>query len=156
MDYRSLKANEKTPRGTGFYIQVGHRYYAGQAAEKVEVLESDRPPMLSYYEKGGKLTFAYRVRIMRENGWMFGTRTNRAKRDRRKGNEAEYRKPKRPAERATVVRHTGGSITRLTDLVSEAKVFRAKEQVENACAMLRTMYGETGATISVHYKGDIQ
>lgn len=148
-----VKANVKLLPGTYWYIKVGSRYYGGQEVDKETVELSGRPPILGFFNKDQSHRPGYAAHHYREyhTGWW--SRGNRSARDRRKGSEANYRKPLPPIKKKTVVQYTGQSTPRLVDTPEKAKRFRRKEQVESACSMLQTLYGSVGAEVSVHYKG---
>jgi hypothetical protein len=155
-----LKANEKLPRGTYFYIQVGHRFYAGQEIEQREV-ESDPTEhrALTQFTKDGRQTSSFRRQLSLTYWWSSrskGPRGKRRERDIAKDSLPKYAKPRERPKKVIRKEFTGRSVPRLTDDFSQAKQFRRKDSVLNACETLQTLYGETGATVSVHYKGETE
>lgn len=153
-----LKASEKLPRGSYFYIKVGSRFYGGQQIEQVEVLSDPRDERpLTYFEKDGRKTEGYRQYQVRQYWWSSrsrGPRGSRLERDQQKGSLPKYAEPRKRVEKVVKQEFTGRSLPMLVDSADQAKQFRKKEQVESACAMLQSLYGTVGANVSVHYKGD--
>lgn len=160
MKLSDFKASDKLPRGTYFYIQVGHRFYAGQEIEQRDVeVDPIEKPVLKHYEKDGRQTQEYQRRLRNLYWWTSrskGPRGRRRERDAAKGTLPKYAKPRVRPETEIRKEFTGRSSPRLSDDFSQAKQFRKKELVENACEMLRTLYADTGAKVSVHYKGDTE
>lgn len=157
MKLSDIKANEKLPRGTYFYIKVGHRFYAGETIEQVEVVTDPtehRP--LTYVTKDGKRTPEFQAYLRRQywgttRSW--GPRGTRRERDISKGTLPKYAQPRKREEKIVRKDFTGRHHPKLVDDESQAKQFRSKNSVEKACETLRSLYGETGAKISVLYKG---
>jgi len=160
MRLTDLKSNDKLPRGTYFYIQVGQRFYAGQQIEQIEVESdpSDERP-LTHFEKDGRYTEVYRRRLQNQYWWTIrsrGPKGNRRKRDVSKGTLPKYAQTRKRPEKVIRKEFTGRSLPRLVDELNQAKQFRSKDSVQSACDMLTTMYGKTGAKISVRYYGGTQ
>lgn len=129
-----MRGNDKLPRGSFFYIQVGPKFYAGKAPVKVEV-NTHRTEMLP--RMGG-----YTGRWTRYRGF-------------------QPNKPHcRPVlygvsggEKVTV--HTGEFTTIMVDERTEAKQFRRLKQAEAVRDELARDYSDIGVqpTIQLHQGG---
>ena len=130
----------KLPRGSGYTIKIGHRFYAGEDREfkEVELKEAYEP------RERGKIYYS--------QGQANGPAMVRA---RRKGKLADYLKsaydrskdkPKEPAYRREL---TGKTYPRLVDEQSDAKLFRTKKAVDSTCERLKRLYSSLDVKISV-------
>lgn len=148
---RTIRRSEKLPRGSYFFLRVGHRYYAGEQVETEEVTESKAT--LHSYDKGGR----YRSRWAYE-GW--GTPRRLLKRFRKSGRPKYMDQGKSPYSRQreteTVTRTVVGSTKPiLTDDFGEVKQFRRRKQAEEACKKLEAMYRNFDVKVSVKlYEGE--
>lgn len=147
-----LKANEKLPRGSYFYIQVGHRFYAGEQAETVEVEVSNEEPFLGFFNKDRTMKPGYLARQYREWHWSPWRRGNRAARDRRKGTEPTYMKASPRPKKEIKQELTGRLSPKLVDDAKDAKKHRRQDLVNSACERLKAVYGSLDAKISVRYE----
>lgn len=153
-----LRSDEKLPRGSYFYIQVGHRFYAGEIAETIQVEVSNREPVVNYYEKGGRPSAALR-RHWAESGYDYpfrrGSRHARHARDKRKGTLATYAQPKPRIEKSFKNELTGKLSPKLADTVQEAKQFRRQDRVNSACERLKACYEGLDVKVTIKMeKGD--
>jgi len=150
-----LRSDEKLPRGSYFYIQVGHRFYAGEIAETVEVEVSNETPLVTYYQKGGKPSPAL-ARRWAESGYDYPFRrgSNRARRARdvRKGTLATYAQPTPRTEKTFKDELTGKREPKLVDTKAEAKQYRRQDRVNSACERLRLCYEGLDVKVSVRYE----
>lgn len=137
---KTTKANDKLKQGSYQYIMVGHRYYAGQKTEMIEITESK-----SVWAPLSK-------RPVRRRYFDFSTnvKDKRHARNARKDSIPTYMTPTPPVKETKRIQIPGLTSPVLTDDINQAKRFRHSEQVENACKMLESMYGKTGADVSVH------
>jgi hypothetical protein len=134
----SLKANEKLPRGSYFYIKVGHRFYSGEMAETIEVsILPDRQP---YDPRRGSSYNSVR-RYGRQHA-----------RHERKGTLASYRKPLARPENVIEKQYTGRRLPQLVDDQNQAKQFRKKESVLNACNRLKSLYSDLDVKVTIEYE----
>lgn len=157
----SLKANEKLPRGSYFYVQVGDRFYAGEMAETREVeLDPSNRPALTIYDKNGSFSQDLQRYDRRRYWWASrsrGPRGARADRDARKGSTPTYAKPHKRPETIIRKEQTGKLVPKLVDEQNKAKQYRRKDLVQNACDRLKGVYGDLGVQITVRYeKGDTE
>lgn len=146
---RPIKRSEKLPRGSYFYLQVGHRYYAGEEAvfEEVKVATTTR---LVPFKKGENFRRGW-------NGFSWTTPRKLLKRFRKTGTP-RYMQGQKPrpytreekSETRTVA--TGASNPILTDDLRKVKQFRRKAQAEQACERLKAMYGSLDVKVSVRLK----
>jgi hypothetical protein len=151
-----LRSDEKLPRGSYFYIQVGHRFYAGEVAETIEVEVSNEEPFLGFFNKDGSKKPGYNARLYRDgyfsNSWRRG---NRSARDHRKGTVPTYMKPRPRPEKTIKNELTGRKSPKLVDELKLAKQFRRRDRVDSACERLRTCYEGLDVKVSVGYvKGE--
>jgi len=153
MKIPQLKANEKLPRGSYFYIQVGHRFYAGEEAETREVEISNEEPFLGFFNKDGSKKSGY-IAAQYRRGWWSNSwrRGKRAARDRQKGTEPQYMKPVPRPEKTTKQELTGRRSPKLVDEVKNAKRYRRQDLVQSACERLKVVYGELDVKISVKFE----
>ena len=152
-----LRSDEKLPRGSFFYIQIGHRFYGGEIAETVEVEVSNEEPVVTYYQKGGKPSPALAKRWEEHHGYGFRRGNNRARRarDERKGTLATYATPKPRAEKTYRNELTGKHEPKLVDQLSEAKQYRRQDRVNSACERLKACYEGLDVKVTVKMeKGD--
>lgn len=134
-----MRSDEKLPRGSFFYIQVGHRFYAG---ENLEIREVEITPERSY------------------RNWDGYVRDARARRDRQKGSLADYRKSNwekdagifKPAE--VRKEFTGKSTPKLVDSKEEAKQYRKKDSALSACEKLKACYQGLDVKVTVKIEGE--
>jgi hypothetical protein len=150
---KNMRSDGKLPRGSFFYITVGHRFYGGEAVE-IKEIQSDpsRFIPLSYYDKGRKPSRDF-LRYQRENWYnrrSRGDQSSRARRDARKKTTATYAKAPPRVERVTIKEFTGVSMPRLVDSVDEAKRFRHQSRADSACERLRVCYKDIDVKISIH------
>ena len=151
-----LRSDEKLPRGSYFYIQVGHRFYAGEEAEAIEV-EVDTTHRLHYYGKNGERPNSRQRRWLSQDsrGWVGrSTRSyqTRHRRDIRKDSVPAYRKPL-PKEEPEIRKEFTGKLTpKLVDTQNEAKQFRRQDRVNSACERLRLCYEGLDVKVSVKYE----
>ncbi len=140
----TIKANDKLPRGSYFYIQVGDRIYAGEQLETVEVeRRPDRPVAYDDFR-----SYSYIRR---------GSSKARSQRDKRKGTTPNYLKPYRRADPIISKELTGYKNPRLVDTVEQAKQFRKKESALKACKRLESVYSELDIKVSVKlHEGEVQ
>ena len=151
-----LRSDQKLPRGSYFYIQVGHRFYAGEEAEtiEVEVDPTDRPALTSY-RKDGSWSQQYRERLRNQYWWTSrsrGPRGSRAQRDSRKGSTPTYAKPRPRPEKEIRKEFTGKLNPKLVDTQAQAKQFRRQDRVNSACERLRVCYEGLDVKVSVRYE----
>lgn len=151
-----LKANEKLPRGSFFYIKVGHRFYAGEEAETREVVSdpSDRPA-LTLHEKDGRHTADYRRRLRRIYYWTSrskGPRGRRLERDVSKGTLPKYATQYKRPELEIRQEFTGKLSPKLVDGLDQAKQYRSQKKVDDACERIRTCYRGLDVKISVGFE----
>lgn len=141
VDLPILRSDEKLPRGSYFYIQVGHRFYAGEVAETVEVKVSNNEPCLSRFEKDGTKTPGYSDLLYRRgyfsSSWRSG---NRSARNHRKGTVPAYMKPTQRPDPTIKNEITGRKSPKLVDEFDLAKQYRNKNKVISACERLRKCY----------------
>lgn len=142
-----ITRSEKLPRGSYFYLQVGHRYYAGEEAVFEEVKESEAT--IKAYEKGESMR-----RRWGSYGW--GTPRRLLKKWARSGKPKYMDGSNDPYRRAnkteTRVVATNTSRPILTDDLAKVKQFRRKKQAEDACKRLIAMYGSLDVKVSVRLK----
>lgn len=155
MELPFLKANEKLPRGSYFFIQVGHRFYAGEEAETREVEKRNREPTLYQYDKGKRTLNSRQRRWYSQDQW--GWRSSKSyktrnARDARKGTVATYRKPLPSKEKEVVQELTGRLNPRLVDEQNSAKKYRRQDLVQSACERLKVVYGGLDVKISVRFE----
>lgn len=139
----TLRSDEKLPRGSYFYIQVGHRFYGGEIAETIEVTVSNQEPMVRYFEKDGNPSIALQQRWAESRvGYPFrrGPNRTRYERDHRKGTLPTYSKPLPPIEKSIKNEFTGKLSPKLVDTIEEAKKFRRQDRVNSTCERLRKCY----------------
>lgn len=151
-----LKANEKLPRGSFFYIKVGHRFYAGEQAETREVVSdpSDKP-VLTHYEKDGTQTRDYRNRMRLRYWWTSrskGPRGRRLQRDVSKGTVPKYAAQRDRPEPVITLEFTGKLTPKLVDGLDQAKQYRSQKKVDDACERIRTCYRGLDVKISVGFE----
>lgn len=151
-----LKANEKLPRGSFFYIQVEDRFYAGEEAESREVEIKDTPS-LNYYAKNGDRLNSRQRRWFSQDGWGWSGRSTRSyqtrhRRDVRKDSVPAYRKPLPKTEPEFRKEFTGKLSPKFVDEVKDAKKYRRQDLVDSACERLKAMYGGLDAKVSVRYQ----
>lgn len=151
-DLPRLKANEKLPRGSYFYIQVGSRFYAGEEAETQEVKEVyARPPRC---ERRGN-----RFGPVRDNFYGWGglhgrTQTrSRVKKDSRLKRAAKYIQPDKTEKKEPRKEFTGRLHVKFVDEFEKAKHYRSKKLVDSACERLKTLYTDSGVKVSIRFKG---
>lgn len=153
-----LRSDEKLPRGSYFYIQVGHRFYGGEIAETIQVTVSNREPVVRYYEKGGKPSIALQQRWAESRGgypFRRGSSHARYDRDKRKGTLATYSKPLPRAEKTIKNEFTGKLSPKLVDTIQEAKHFRRQDRVNSACERLKACYEGLDVKVTIKMeKGD--
>lgn len=139
----TIKANDKLPRGSYFYIQVGDRIYAGEQLETTNVERRVPPPPYDDFR-----SYSYIRR---------GTSKARSQRDKRKGTTPNYLKPYRRADPIICKELTGYKNPRLVDTVEQAKQFRKKESALKACKRLESVYSELDIKVSVKlHEGEVQ
>lgn len=157
----NLRSDEKLSRGSYFYIQVGHRFYAGDVAEAIEVeVDPTDKPVLSHYSKDGSWSQQYRERLRNQYWWTSrsrGPRGARAARDARKKSTPTYAKPRERPEKIIRKEFTGKLTPKLVDTIQEAKQYRRQDRVNSACERLKACYEGLDVKISVRYeKGETQ
>lgn len=133
----TVKANDKLPRGSFYYVQVGHRFYAGESLDIIEREIITRP------ERGIYSPY-----------WHSRRHNSRLIKDKRNNNLATYLEPKKATK--TIKRElTGTKQPKLVDDVREAKQFRKKNQAQSACERIESVYGalDTKVTIKL-YEGE--
>lgn len=155
-----LRSDEKLPRGSYFYVQVGHRYYAGEVAETTKVVTDNQPVIVRYYEKGGKPSKAL-ARRWADSGYDYPFRrgSNRARhaRDVRKDNLATYAKAPPRVEKTTINQPTGKLHPQLVDEQSQCKQYRSQQKATSACERLKTCYEGLDVKVTIRFeKGDTQ
>lgn len=154
-----LRSDEKLPRGSYFYIQVGHRFYSGEIAETVEVTVDNQEPVVRYYEKGGKPSIALQRRWEANRAnypFRRGAGRARYERDQRKGSLPTYFKPRQCVEKSTKSEFTGRLSPKLVDTVEEAKKFRRQDRVNSACERLKACYEGLDVKVTIKMeKGDV-
>jgi len=151
MKIPQLKANEKLPRGSYFYIQVGHLFYAGEEAESIEIEDKESASLTKYEKMGGR--FGIRGWAWTGPSWRGRTETRaRLKRARKKDLTPTYLKsPKRP-DPVMKKEFTGQLKSKLVEEKEQAKRYRRQDLVQNACERLKTVYGDLDVKISVKYE----
>ena len=151
-----LRSDEKLPRGSYFYIQVGHRFYAGEEAETREIeVDPTTKPALTCFEKGGSKTQEYMQRLRNQYWWTSrsrGPRGKRAARDAQKKTTPTYALPRPRPEKVIRKEFTGKLTPKLVDELKDAKQFRRRDRVDSACERLRTCYEGLDVKVSVRYE----
>lgn len=154
----NMRSDEKLPRGSYFYIQVGHRFYAGEKAETREVkVDPTQASVLTNFTKDGKRS---RERIQRDTDYYWWTSRNRgasytrAARDERKGTTPTYAKPRKRPEVIVRKEFTGKSTPKLVDSKEEAKQYRKKDSALSACEKLKACYQGLDVKVTVKIEGE--
>ena len=152
-----MRSDEKLPRGSYFYIQVGHRFYAGEDRETRKVLVSDQEPGITGFQKNGRPNLALAKRWA-ESGALYpfrrGNNQKRRARDERKGSVATYAKPIARKEKTYRDEFTGKVTPRLVDTKEQAKQFRKKDSALSACEKLKACYQGLDVTVTVKMEGE--
>ena len=149
-----FKVSEKLPRGSYFYIKVGHRFYAGE--EPVFETVKSEPTLsspITYFQKDGSHTkefTEYRKMHHRLAVSKKGPRGRREARDRRKASLPSYSIPKKK-QIVLNKRMTGEMIIKLSDQFDEVKKFRCKKAAQNACEKIKRTYGSLVDKIQIQY-----
>lgn len=124
-----FKKSEKLPRGSYFYVQVGHRFYAGErlvAEETTKTTEVKAPAR----------------EVTDRHWWFIERKIPRSKRLWWRTRHGLHI-PKYLQSRKVVTTErqlTGERETVLTDNVNEVKKFRRLEQAQKACEKLEALY----------------
>lgn len=155
------RGDQKLPRGSFFYVQVGSRFYAGEQALIVEKEIDPRfSATLTYHNKDGSFSKEYLRNI--KNRWSIarglGPRGPRAARNARKGKNPNYAKSDRvSSEKIKQKLFTNQLSPKLVDTVDKAKHYRRIFQAQKACERLKVVYGSLGINVSIrHVKGEYQ
>jgi hypothetical protein len=131
-----MRSNNKLPRGSFFYIQVGPKFYAGKAPVKTEVKTHAvemRPRMGGYFGRWGATYRGFQPNKPHCQPVLM----------------ASYTK----GEVITV--HTGEFTNIMVDSKDGAKQFRRLSQAETICAELTKAYADIGAKPVIHtHTGD--
>lgn len=157
----SVKDSEKLPRGSYFYIQVGHRFFASfQDLSEEKEIEDNFPP-ISFFTKDGKRSPALETYQRKKYGYYtqkLGPRGRRATRDLRKKTLPSYAKTAPIVISKVKFKKSVGKLSpRLVDSVDQAKKYRRLSQAKNACEKLKRTYGSLVTNIQVRfYQGDTQ
>ena len=155
----SIKASEKLPRGSYFYIQVGHRFFSGfSEMSQTREIGVIFPP-ITFYTKDGKTTPELEKYHRQKYGFYSqksGPRRRRAARDRRKGSLPSYSiSPPQPPSKINIREKSGLLEPRLSDSLDQAKRYRRLSQAKNACEKLKRSYGSLVTNIQVRfYQGE--
>jgi len=155
------RSDQKLPRGSFFYVQIGSRFYAGEQALIVEKEIDPRfASTLTYHDKNGSFSREYLRNI--KNRWGLsrglGPRGPRAARNARKGKNPNYAKSDRITSEKIKQKHFTNQLSpKLVDTVDEAKKYRRIFQAQKACERLKVVYGSLGINVSIrHVKGEDQ
>lgn len=146
MTATAYKRSEKLPRGSYFYLQVGHRYYAGEEAVFEEVKEATST--IGAYEKGENFRRGWR-------GFSWSPTPRKLLTRFKKSGKPKYMQghQKRPytwdRETETRTMATGTSTSLLTDDLTKVKQFRRFAQAEAACERLAATYSSFDVKVSV-------
>jgi hypothetical protein len=137
-----MGSKSKLPRGSYLYVQVGHRFYAGEEEVHVEVTTTETQSSPSASMRG-----YFWPRATRDN-W----RHNIYQRAKRGMHIPAYLSTKR--EETTTRRPTGERRVRLTDDLKEVKRFRTWSQAEKACERIKSVYAGFDVTVTIKEAND--
>ena len=137
MYHGKIKASEKLPRGTYFYLKVGGRFYAGEevVTKETRTTERDRYSGYSGWDWWGN-THKWSqgtAKYLNARGWRIP----------RYHIEADKPAPKDP--KVAVIGHK----PRFTDDFKQAKQFRRRNQAEAACERITAMYADFDIRVSI-------
>lgn len=159
-DLPILRSDEKLPRGSYFFIQVGHRFYAGEQAETIDVEVSNQSTIVRYYNKDGRPSDELAQRWAESRrGYPYRRGSNGARfaRDCRKGTLASYAKPLPRVEKTVKKEFTGKRHPILVDSLAEAKQYRSRDKVNSACKRLEACYEGLDVKVTIKIeKGESQ